>query len=150
MPFVLDASVAVSWAFEDEISPYTDYVLGTLDSDVARAPAIWPLEITNVVLGSERHGRLQPADTARFISLIRSLPIRTDDVALERAVGAVLNLARAQTLTTYDASYLELAQREALPLATQDDRLRAAAQRLGVSLLELPEDATFDEDSVSE
>jgi predicted nucleic acid-binding protein len=49
--------------------------------------------------------------------------------------GPVLDLARAQGLSVYDAAYLHLAMREGLPLATLDDDLRAAASRVGVSLI---------------
>jgi predicted nucleic acid-binding protein len=134
MPFVLDASVTLTWAFEDEVTPYTDRVLGRLDHDTALVPAIWPLEIANGALAGERRQRIQPADTSRFSALVQSLPIELDDMHLERAVGLVLDLARAHTLTTYDASYLELAMRAGLPLATQDERLRAAADQVGVPL----------------
>jgi hypothetical protein len=46
--------------------------------------------------------------------------------------GAGADLHR---LTVYDATYLELALRLSLPLATFDDDLRRAAQQEGVSLL---------------
>jgi predicted nucleic acid-binding protein len=134
MPFVLDASIALTWAFEDEITPYTDRLLGWLDHDTAVVPAIWPLEIANGALVGERRQRIQPADTIRFSALVQSLPIELDDVRLERALGSVLDLARVYSLTVYGASYLELAMRTGLPLATQDERLRAAAEQVGVPL----------------
>jgi predicted nucleic acid-binding protein len=43
-------------------------------------------------------------------------------------------LATRHRLSTYDASYLELALRLGLPLATTDKRLRAAARAAGVAL----------------
>ena len=45
-------------------------------------------------------------------------------------------LARRHRLTVYDASYLELAQRESVPLATLDGALRGAARAARISLLE--------------
>jgi predicted nucleic acid-binding protein len=48
---------------------------------------------------------------------------------------AVLRLARTHRLSVYDAAYLELAQREGLPLATLDAGLRRAAAGAGVELL---------------
>ena len=53
---------------------------------------------------------------------------------LSIAFGSVLDLAREQRLTACDAAYLELAMREGLALATQDDALIAAAGRVGVPL----------------
>jgi predicted nucleic acid-binding protein len=52
-----------------------------------------------------------------------------------RALTTVLNLARSKALSAYDASYLELATRRGVPLATKDDALAKAAQRMGVTLL---------------
>jgi predicted nucleic acid-binding protein len=71
----------------------------------------------------------------RFAELVRALPITVDNTRLDRALGIVLDLARTYHLTSYDALYLELAMREAIPLATQDAQLRSAATRLGVQLL---------------
>jgi len=64
------------------------------------------------------------------------LPIERSDLTLEQGLGAVLDLARLHGLSAHDAGYLELAMREGLPLATQDDGLRQAAVRAGVPLVE--------------
>jgi predicted nucleic acid-binding protein len=135
MAFVLDVSVVMSWCFEDEISPYADRVLEKLDTDVALVPAVWPLEVANALCVAERRQRLRAADVVRFTELVRALPITIDSLSLERAFGSVLMLARAHQLSTYDASYVELAMREGVPLASQDVRMSTAATHLGVSLL---------------
>ena len=44
---------------------------------------------------------------------------------------------RAHRLTAYDATYLELALRCGLPLATRDKALRQAAAAVGVTLLQV-------------
>lgn len=136
MPFVLDNSIAMAWCFEDEATVVADRVLDHLAVDEALAPAVWPLELANAVLTGERRGRLQPADAVRFLDLIRALPITVDDASLDRSIGRIRELASAQALSAYDASYLELAMREGVTLATQDARLRAAATRVGVVLLD--------------
>ncbi len=89
MPLVLDASVAMSWCFRDQATPYADQVLAMLDGDMAFVPSIWPLEIANALCVGERRGRLQPADTVRFTSLIRALPIAIDSPLIERAWGGI-------------------------------------------------------------
>lgn len=135
MPFVLDNSVAMSWCFEDESTPYADHVLGLLGNDTARTPAIWPLEAANAVIMGERRQRLQEADVTRFIHLILSLPIVVENSDLTVSITSIMDTAREYSITTYDASYLELAMREGLPLATQDARLSSAAENAGVHLL---------------
>jgi len=129
---VLDCSVAVSWCFEDEASPETDAILERIRDEGAIVPAIWHLELGNVLVQAERRKRLAAADTTTRLELIADLPIVTDDETSHRALREVLTLARAEGLTTYDAAYLELAMRKGLPLATKDRALREAAKRAGL------------------
>jgi predicted nucleic acid-binding protein len=136
MPFVVDASLALAWHFEDELSEYADRVLDRLREDRAVVPSIWPLEVANGLLVAERRGRLSPARLARAVDLFQQLPIFVFEVGAQVALGSVLELGRVHGLSAYDAAYLELAMREGLPLATQDDALRVAAERAGVPLVE--------------
>ena len=132
---VLDCSVAVAWCFEDEASPETDAILERVRDEGALVPALWHLELGNVLVQAERRERLSAADTTTRLELIADLPIATDDETPTRALREILTLARAEGLTTYDAAYLELAMRNGLPLATKDRTLRDAAKRAGVASL---------------
>lgn len=136
---VLDCSVAVSWCFEDEAAPETDALLERVRDEGAFVPAIWYLELGNVLIQAERRNRLSVADIATRLELFGALPITIDDERPDRTLQAVLTLARAERLTTYDAAYLELAMRRGLPLASKDQDLVEAAQRCGV--VGLPVDA---------
>lgn len=133
MPFVMDASVALSWCFEDEASSYADRIQDLLARDVALVPSIWPLEVANALRTAERRRRLRSAEVMRFTELLQALPIMVDSPLLPRALGSVLAVARTYHLTCYDASYVELAVREGMPLATQDKRLQDVCTRAGVS-----------------
>jgi len=135
--FVLDASVTVAWCFGDEASEGTRALLRRLDRDQAVVPAIWPLEIANILAVAERRKRIAAADAAQFVSLLETLNIRIDAAAPERGLREILALARAEALSSYDAAYLDLALREGLDLATRDQPLRQAAGRLGVGLVAL-------------
>ncbi len=136
MPFVLDASVALRWHFRDEVSPYANRVLSALAEQTALVPSIWPLEIANALAVAERRGRLDPARVTRAVELYRELPIAVHEVPVEDAFGPVLEVARDHRLTAYDAAYLELAMREGVPLATEDQALRESAGRVGVAVLD--------------
>ena len=131
---VLDASVTLSWCFEDEAHTYGDAVLEYLESGEALVPGIWPLEVGNALLVAERKGRLTKADSARFVTLLRQLPIIIEQESPERIFGEIIALAREHSLSTYDASYLDLAMRNGLPLATQDVHLLHAARECGVEV----------------
>jgi predicted nucleic acid-binding protein len=133
--FVLDASIALSWCFKNEATVAADRVLERLAAEAASVPAIWHLEIANVLALSERRRRSPPARSSEFIALLETLLIIIDEETPSRALGRVLDLARAERLTAYDAAYLELAMRLGVPLASKDADLCGAAERLGVSVL---------------
>lgn len=126
--FVVDNSVVMAWCFEDATSAYADAVLDALGTAEAVAPAIWPLEVGNVLLAAERKRRLSEASVARFLALLRGLPIAVEQETPERMLTDILSLARTHHLSTYDASYLDLAMRHGLPIATQDTSLFKAAK----------------------
>ena len=132
---VLDASVALSWCFKNEATTVGDRVLERLEDAAASVPGIWHLEIANVLALSERRGRITPANSSEFIGLLGTLVIVIDEETPSRALGRVLDLARAERLTAYDAAYLELAMRLGIPLASKDADLCDAAEHLGVSVL---------------
>lgn len=135
MPFVLDASVTLAWAFLEERTPYTVRVQESLRSGAAITSAIWPLEVANALLVAERRGRLTSSGVAQFTTMVLSLRVNVEESVSARALHAVLSVAKSQGLSAYDASYLELAMRTGLPLATLDSRLRSAAVAVGVPLL---------------
>ena len=132
--FVVDASVALAWCFEDEASLYADQILGQLEAGNAWAPSIWPLEIANALRVAEKRKRLNAAEIPRLRQLLGALPVAVEPVDVESALGEVLELARALDLTSYDAAYVALALRRQAPLATADAALREAARKAGVSL----------------
>jgi predicted nucleic acid-binding protein len=133
MPFVVDASVTLAWCFEDEATPHTEAILDRLIDDTAIVPALWELEVSNVLLIAERRSRLTEAQSARFVALLGQLPIHVDSASVE--MGAVLAAGRHYSLTAYDAAYLVLAEREGVALATTDASLRNAAKGAGVAVI---------------
>ena len=133
MPFVLDASVSASWAFDDEDHPTAALALERLRTDEARVPTLWWYEMRNIVVINERRGRLTREDATTFLRSLGELGISDHPEPDEHTV---LFIARTQGLTVYDASYLALAQQLALPLATLDAQLMRAAQAIQVPLFQ--------------
>lgn len=128
---VLDCTVAVAWCFPDEKAPYPQAVLDSLASITAIVPSLWRLEVANALLMGERRRRSTQADTVAWMEFSNALPIAVDHETTERAWTDVVNLARTQDLSAYDAAYLELSLRRGLPLATLDKKLKAKAVALG-------------------
>jgi predicted nucleic acid-binding protein len=124
MPFVVDASVTAAWILPDEAHPMADECQEGLAVDHAIVPAIWWFEVRNLLLMSERRGRLDRNASSRALELLSTYPIVQDQLPDE---VALLDLARKHSLTSYDAAYLELAIRTKAPLSTLDKRLAMAA-----------------------
>jgi predicted nucleic acid-binding protein len=132
MPFVLDASVAMNWAFPDEQDADALAALRRLRTEPAHVPAVWWFEVRNVLLTNERRQRISEADTMAFLRFMSGLDIEIDRSADDLGIAT---LCRRHRLSVYDTSYLELAVREGIPLATLDKRLAAAAKSEGISLI---------------
>jgi predicted nucleic acid-binding protein len=132
--FVVDNSVVMSWCFKDETNNYADTVLDRLTESAAVVPSIWPLEVVNVLLVAERQKRLSESDSIRFLTLLSQLPIVVEYERPEM-MKELLALARSNNLSSYDASYLDLAMRKGIPIATLDNKLIEAARRIDVPVL---------------
>ena len=131
--FVLDASVALSWFFEDEASEESLRVRGRLTEERAVVPALWMYEVANAFVVASRRGRMTLDQAARAAQLLAELPIDVEPPG--RDVTDRLDLAAAHAVSAYDASYLQLASLRGIPLATLDQRLTTAAKVVGVQLL---------------
>jgi len=132
---VLDSSVTLAWIYRDETTAAAVEVFTKVISDGAWVSSLWRLEVANVLEMGVRRGR----HTAEFRDItltdLALLPIATDGETERQAWGTTLQLASRNRLTVYDATYLELAKRRALPLATLDEDLRTAAAAEGVELM---------------
>ncbi|HEY3656034.1 MAG TPA: type II toxin-antitoxin system VapC family toxin [Steroidobacteraceae bacterium] len=139
MRFVLDASVTLSWLLRDTAARDEGYPLAVLNalrdpSTAATVPMTWGLEIANVIARSEAKDLVTAAQSGSFIALLEGIPIEVDSETFTQVLGDTLQLSRRYKLSSYDASYLELALRNGAPIATLDDDLRRAATKAGVKL----------------
>ena len=132
MPFVLDCSVTMAWVFPDEASEATGRLRDSLIDDRAFVPSLWPVEVGSVLLTAARRGRVGADEWPRICANLEALPIEIEPVSTPRVWGPALALAERHDLSVYDATYLELALRMKLPLATLDRALSAAAKTAGV------------------
>ena len=135
MAFVVDASVALAWHFEDEVTLQTDALFARTVEEQIVVPSHWMLEVANGALMGERRKRASASDTDIFAARLAWTDIIVDDVAAQDAFLRILPLARNFHLTVYDALYLELAERRRLPLATLDVALATAGRLIGIEIL---------------
>ena len=139
--FVLDASVAMRWAFSDGSHSdriYADQVLDALATAKAAVPALWYTETVHVLRGAEDDGKLGESALTAFVYRLGQLPIDPDSASPSAIQLAVAAVSREYRLSGYDAQYLELARRLNRPLATLDKDLRKAAKKAGVAIYLMP------------
>lgn len=124
MAVVIDSSVAASWCLPDEASGLSEAALRLVEAGGMVVPPLFWYELRNVLVVSERRGRIDVATSTAGLKRIAALPARIDDRHDETLL---LTLARTHALTVYDTAYLELAKRIEAPLATFDKALRRVA-----------------------
>ena len=132
MPFVLDASVGVSWAFKDDANPVAQKAFALAGADEILVPVLWWFEIRNALIVNEWRRRMDEEKTAIFLQHLNKFSIIVDSLPDE---AKVLSFARKHKLTFYDAAYLELAHREDIPLATIDSDMITAARAEKIPLI---------------
>jgi predicted nucleic acid-binding protein len=135
--FVLDNSVTMRWCFDAGRHPYADAVLHQLEAidGLAFVPMLWRYEVSAVLAKARLKNEISAPDAADFMADLRSLNIVIDMPGTERILTTTHQLAVTHRLTAYDASYLELAQRRNLPLATLDQDLIRASHAVGVEVI---------------
>ena len=134
MAFVLDNSVVSGWYLTGQSTEYSKAIAARLEVEKALVPALWQLELANVLKNACTKGRLSHAQARQILDALGQLPIEVDSDA-QPGQRALFELAMRFNLSSYDAAYLELAMRHGLPLATQDEQLKIAAVAAGVDLL---------------
>ena len=130
--FVLDSSVALGAFFEDEQDEYSVLVWRSMDDAQALVPALWHLELGNILSRAVRAGRI--SQQAIDDSWARLEVVGLHTLALQGDARLWAQRSTDWGLTAYDACYLDTALQQRLPLATKDKQLADAARRAGVQL----------------
>ena len=133
--FVLDASFALHWCFEDEATAASESILTVLQNQEGTAwvPGIWPYELLNGLGKGVTRGRVEREKAFFLWREIRALPIRIVEVPVDEHL---LELALQHNLAIYDASYLSLAIMRNPPIATGDAKVQKASSSAGVAIIE--------------
>jgi predicted nucleic acid-binding protein len=128
----------MTWVIEEEQTPATLKHFNALTRREAEAlvPSLWCDELANVLLTVERARKISAAAVATWTDYFLAMPLIVYPASLEQSLTEVWPLAKAHGLTAYDASYLHLAMREDVPLASLDRQLIRAASKVGVTLLD--------------
>ena len=134
--FIVDASVGFAWVYQGQATPETDHLLNEVAAGATViVPALWFLEMSNVLLIAQRRHRLTAGQRKAAMEKLAAMQLTVDEEGTRNAFGKTSELAEKYGLTIYDATYLELASRRSLPLAWRDEALRNAAKQCGLKVL---------------
>ena len=134
MSLVIDSSLTLAWLFADECTSATDALFRTVQGEGAIVPSLWRLEVANALEMAVRRKRVDAEFRDASLRDLSILPIVVDAETDAHAWGATLSIAERCGLTLYDATYLELAQRQRLPLGTLDADLRKACRAMKIQV----------------
>ena len=130
MAFVADNSVVLAWFVSSQSTAYSEKMLRRVAREPIHVPVVWSLAFANALRQLERRRKLKPDATAELLDAVDVLGLQSD--VSPPGQRRLLDLARQYDLSVYDASYLELAIRLTVPLATQDGPLAAVATKAGL------------------
>jgi predicted nucleic acid-binding protein len=137
LTLVIDASMALAWVFERQQASdaqRASELLACCGQQAWWVPGLWHLEVANALLVAERRGVITQDASDLFLARLSSLPICTDGAAGPEQQPRLIALARAHGLSSYDATYLDLAHRLGAALASFDRKLNQAAVAMGLPL----------------
>lgn len=132
---VLDCSVTISWLMPDEKLDNSFKILELVAKKGVIVPAIWHLEVANVLLVAQRNRRITSEQRLSSLFILSELPISIDKSTSNHAWLETMELAEKYDLSLYDASYLELAIRLSIPIATFDKQLKNAAVKREITVI---------------
>lgn len=128
---VVDASAMLALLLsEDAARDLADVETGLVTGQ-AHAPDLLSHEITNSLIMASRRGRIGDGQLLAALRAFSALPLQWDRADSFQQRTAIVVLAERYRLSAYDAAYLELATRLGVPLASLDQRLRAACVTAG-------------------
>jgi predicted nucleic acid-binding protein len=140
---VLDASIAGGWIFPAQSTDYKKRVLDAVNEASALVPALWHTEVANMLVKRRVVAKLSLEVMQPLMVYFDHLPVVTEELDNSTAsraknwkISKQVELAFKYELTSYDATYLALAMRSNLPLASADEALIQAAHKSGVAIFQ--------------
>ena len=136
MIYVLDASFVGAQIIPDEKYPQIEKLYNTIKyNDIKFVPDLLWYEIANIFQNSIRRNRYTYDEVLDFFPFLAGMHLKSDSETGIEYSKKILRLCNNYNLSSYDAAYLELAERKSAVLCTLDEGLRKAAKKHGVLLL---------------
>ena len=136
MNYIYDTSFIASLIIPDEKNPRSEEVHAAIaDDELIYAPHLLWYEITNVFKNLLRRKRYSYDEVIQFYEPLAAIRLTFDQEAGIEYSKKILRLCNDYNLSSYDAAYLELADRKGAVLCTLDEGLRTAAKKYGVKVI---------------
>ena len=136
MIYVFDASFVGPQIIPDEKDPDIDKIYQKIKhDDEKQVPQLFWYEITNLFKNLERRRRYSNDRVMEFYQTLATISLICDRETGIEYSKKLLRLCNDYNLSSYDAAYLELAERKNATLCTLDESLRAAAKKYGVPVI---------------
>ena len=137
MRILLDASAAIAWLAPGQRTASSEALLSEAHRHRFEAPHIFPAEVRNVLLKLEQRGRIDAFFTGQALEGLAAYDIGIEAPPSLTLYDAILDLARREKLSVYDALYLWQAMRNGVALASRDADLLSAATANSVASFDL-------------
>ena len=134
MAQVIDASVAVAWCVPTQATELSEGALAAVIDSGGHVPGQFWFEVVHSLDRAERRNLVGRDAIEEFLVDLVDLPLTIHAAYTAEGMIVLRKLAQQHRLNVYDASYLELATRLRLPLATKDVSLARAAESAGTAL----------------
>ena len=137
MLYVFDTSFVGAVVIPDEKNSIVDKMYDMIEEDDERhAPHLIWYEISNLFMNLIRRKRYTIDEVIQFYPRLDAIRLVCDHETGIEYSKKLLSLCNDYNISSYDAAYLELAERKNAVLCTMDDSLQAAAKRYGVRVLQ--------------
>ena len=136
MTYVFDASFVGAIIIPDEHNPGINKIQAGIgeEEDIFVPQLLW-YEIASIFRNLIRRKRYTPDEVLQFIPLLAAVRLETDHETGADYSQQLLRLCNEYNLSSYDAAYLELAERTNAVLCTLDENLRVVAKKRGVAVM---------------
>lgn len=132
---VVDASLMVAWLLQEDNVLIVPEAYQSLPEQDIFVPSHWPVEVANALLANVRRRRIAIDRVESILGTLGVFRILVDTPIAIDQMSDLTHFAASQKLTVYDASYVQLAFEENVPLATLDQDMRRAARQLNIPLV---------------
>ena len=136
MIYTFDVSFVSALVIPDEKNPRIEKIRASInESDGVFVPQLFWYEIANIFQNLSRRKRYSYNEVLQFFPFVAAIKLTTDHEKGIAYTQKLLSLCNTYNLSSYDAAYLELADRKNAMLCTLDKGLCAAAKKHGIAIL---------------